>query len=62
VYLQRGGSLEKERLFEIPYASSYENDGLAVGDLDSNGCKDLAIVDYNHGLVVLYGRNCAQSP
>jgi hypothetical protein len=60
VYLQRGGSLEKERVFDIPYASHYENDGLAIGDLDSDGCKDLAIADYNNGLVVLYGRDCAR--
>jgi len=50
------------RLFDIPYASHYENDGIAVGDLDSDGCKDLAIADYNHGLVVVvYGRECARA-
>jgi hypothetical protein len=60
VYLQTKGALDNERLFNAPYASHYEHDGFAVGDLDSDGCRDLVIADYNHGLVVLYGRNCTK--
>jgi hypothetical protein len=56
VYLNRpGGSLGPEDLYAIPYASHYEAQGLAVGDFSGDGGQDLAIADYNHGLVVLYG-------
>jgi Domain of unknown function DUF11/FG-GAP-like repeat len=56
VYLQQpGGGLGSEDLYEIPYASHYEAEGLAVGDFSGDGAQDLAIADYNNGLVVLYG-------
>jgi len=38
----------------IPYASHYEKQGLAIGDINSDGRKDIAIADYNNGLVILY--------
>jgi hypothetical protein len=47
------GSLGAEDLYPVPYASHYEPHGLAVGDLDGNGSPDVALADYNHGLVVL---------
>lgn len=37
----------------IPYASHYNTQGLAVGDVNGDGRVDVAIADYNHGLVVL---------
>ena len=56
IYLQQpGGGLGSEHLYEIPYASHYEAEGLAVGDFSGDGAQDLAIADYNNGLVVLYG-------
>jgi hypothetical protein len=56
VYLNRpGAGLGPEDLYAIPYASHYEAQGLAVGDFSGDGGQDLAIADYNHGLVVLYG-------
>jgi hypothetical protein len=56
VYLQQpAGGLGSEDLYEIPYASHYGAEGLAVGDFSGDGAQDLAIADYNHGLVVLYG-------
>jgi hypothetical protein len=54
VYLQQAdGSLAAEDLYGIPYASHYNPHGLAVGDIDGNGSPDVAIADYNNGLVVL---------
>jgi Domain of unknown function DUF11/FG-GAP-like repeat len=55
-----GGGLGAEELYPIPYASHYEPHGLAVGDLDGNGSPDMALADYNNGLVVL--RNVAAVP
>jgi len=42
----------------VPYATHYNQDGLTTGDLDSDGCTDVAIADYNHGLLALHGKNC----
>ncbi len=52
---QPSGGLAAEDLYAIPYASHYEAQGLAVGDFSGDGATDLAIADYNHGLVALYG-------
>jgi hypothetical protein len=29
-----------------------------VGDLNHDGCKDVAMADYNYGLIVMQGKNC----
>ena len=55
VYLQgTSGVLGTEMLEPIPYASHYNSQGLALGDIDGDGEKDAVIADYNYGLVVLY--------
>ena len=55
VYLQNSsGTLNSELLFPIPYASSYNPHGLAVGDVNGDGKPDIVIADYNNGLVILY--------
>lgn len=60
LYLQReDGSLNAEELTSIPYASHYQSAALALGDINGDGCSDAAIADYNSGLVVLYGHDCA---
>jgi hypothetical protein len=54
VYRSMVGGLDwTEELYPIPYASHYEPDGLAIGDVTGDGRPDLAIADYNHGLVIL---------
>jgi hypothetical protein len=47
------GTLAPEELYSIPYASHYNPHGLAVGDITGDGWADLAIADYNYGLVIL---------
>lgn len=43
-----------EELTNLPYASWYEPDGFAMGDICHNdGKPDAVVADYNHGLVVL---------
>ena len=55
VYMQNSsGSLNSELLFPLPYASSYNPHGLAVGDVNGDGMPDIVLADYNHGLVILY--------
>jgi hypothetical protein len=54
LYLQNeSGGLGPEQLFPIPYASHYDRKGLDLGDVNSDGYPDIAIGDYNFGLVVL---------
>lgn len=54
VYLQKpDGTLAAEELYPIPNASHYNPHGLAIGDYDGDGKPDVAIADYNYGLVLL---------
>lgn len=54
LYVQQdNGTLASETLYPIPYASHYNPQGLAVGDINSDGNPDVAIADYNNGLVTL---------
>lgn len=56
VYLQgAGGTLLPYEIYTIPYASHYNPHGVAVGDINGDGRIDVAIADYNNGLVVLRG-------
>jgi uncharacterized protein YjdB len=55
VYLQdTSGLLTAYSRYQIPYASHYNPQGLAAGDFNSDGKPDIAIADYNNGLVILY--------
>jgi hypothetical protein len=55
VYLQDANGLAAEVLYTIPYASNYDSQGVAAGDFTGDGCGDVAIADYNAGLVTLVG-------
>lgn len=50
-----GALLPYERYW-VPYASQYNPHALDVGDLDDDGNNDIALADYNHGLVIPYYR------
>lgn len=57
VMLQRpDGRLGRELMGYNPYyASHYSHRGLAVGDINSDGHKDVVLADYNNGIVVVPG-------
>jgi FG-GAP-like repeat len=48
------GGLASEMLLPIPYASHYGPQGVAIGDINADGRPDIAIADYNSGIVILY--------
>lgn len=47
------GILQPYETYGIPYASQYNPHGMDLGDLNNDGFLDVAIADYNNGLVVL---------
>jgi hypothetical protein len=54
VYRQTSaGTLAPERLLSQPYASWFNHDGLALGDIDSDGVDDIVTANHNYGLVVV---------
>jgi hypothetical protein len=59
VYLQTDGKLEPRRAFPIVSSNHHSHHAIAVGDLSGDGCRDVAIADYNYELMVLHGRGCA---
>lgn len=55
VYDSTPGTAPYETRYAVPYASHYDAAGLAVGDVSGDGKADVAVADYNHGLVLLRG-------
>jgi hypothetical protein len=51
---QAGGTLAAESLEVVPYASQYNVQGLAIGDVDGNGLSDIVEADSNYGIVILF--------
>jgi len=60
VFLQSGGAIQPSRTYPMPFGSATSENSVAVGDLSGDRCTDVAIADSNHGLLVMYGRNCAE--
>jgi hypothetical protein len=62
ILYQNGGELQTVVPYSGFYATWLNPQGLAVGDINGDGCKDAAIANYNHGLVTYLGNGCAQRP
>lgn len=58
-YLQGSAGLGAEQLVTIPYQSHYNQQGLAFGDLNGDGCTDVAIALNSTGVATLRGHDCA---
>jgi chitinase len=59
---QKDGQLAAEQFYVIPYASHYNPQGLAVGDFTDDDVPDVAIADYNNGLVTLHNTTAPNAP
>ena len=60
VLYQQSGQLQAEASYSGMYATWLNTQGLAVGDINDDGCKDAAIANYNYGLVTYLGSGCVQ--
>jgi hypothetical protein len=57
VYLQRAGELTSPMFFPLwPHKVSYHDGAFAVGDLNGDGCNDLAVA--SNGILFFDGTNC----
>lgn len=56
------GGLDPWTSYPIPNSNGYEPGSLAVGDLNSDGTPDLAVVDWWNGLAVLWHKPGAPDP
>ncbi|HYL40983.1 MAG TPA: FG-GAP-like repeat-containing protein, partial [Candidatus Binatus sp.] len=59
---QAGGTLGVEDLYPVPYASNYNPQGLAIGDVNGDHAPDVVIADPNNGLVVLLNAHAPTVP
>jgi hypothetical protein len=59
-YMQQlpSGGLDTEIKYEVEQSGNPNMPALAVGDVNGDRCRDVAMADRNYGLVVLEGRNC----
>ena len=53
-----GFGLLTERGFPMPNLSHLNKQGLATGDINSDGCADVVFANYNYGLVTFRGSGC----
>ena len=55
------GTLNAYETYSLPYATHYNPKGLAVGDINGDGTNDIALADYNHGLIVMLNQRAPAS-
>ncbi|MGN6111402.1 MAG: FG-GAP repeat domain-containing protein [Luteimonas sp.] len=58
-FSQDNGWLAREVIFEGPYMTWGGKTPIAAGDVDGDHCADVAVANYNYGLVVWPGVDCA---
>lgn len=58
LYLQGAQGLAPEMIFPTGTIGHFDPHALAVGDLNSDGCPDLADASYTDGLEIHYGSGC----
>jgi hypothetical protein len=56
------GTLDPESRNAVTYASHYNPQGLAIGDINGDGSPDVIEADYNYGLIVLLNALPAPEP
>ena len=62
IYLQGAGGLAAEVVTTGAYATWFNTQGLAAGDINGDTCPDTVSANYNSGLVVHFGNGCNAIP
>ena len=62
IYLQGPGGLAAEVVAPGAYATWFNTQGLAAGDINGDDCTDIVTANYNYGLVVHRGNGCDPIP
>lgn len=57
VYFQTGAGLAPESLYPMPVFNHFQN-SVAIGDINSDGCRDLVALGFFDGLLLSYGQDC----
>lgn len=57
-FLQDANGLQARPVVNGPYATHLNPHGMGVGDLNGDGCPDVAVANYNAGLVIHKGQGC----
>jgi hypothetical protein len=57
-YLQGSGALSPEIVVNGPYATWFNTQGLAIGDINGDSCPDVVTANNNSGLVIFPGSGC----
>ena len=61
IYFQESGVLGPETFYSGLYGNTLNKQGIAVGDINDDGCKDIAIAaDFTSHLVIYLGSGCVQ--
>jgi hypothetical protein len=60
ILYQGSEGLAPEEVYFGMYATWFNTQALAVGDINNDGCEDVAIANPNYGLVTSLGSGCAQ--
>jgi hypothetical protein len=58
-FAEDNGGLTREVIFPGPYMTWGSKTPIAAGDVDGDHCADVAVANYNYGLVVWPGVDCA---
>ncbi len=57
-FLQSADGLVPGPVLSGPYATHLNTQGMGIGNLDGDGCPDVAVANYNYGLVIHRGQGC----
>lgn len=62
IFIQGDDGLQHQDYFGGPYATWFNTQGMATGDVNGDSCPDVVVANYNVGLVIHPGSGCHPVP